>query len=74
MSRIPLSDESAEIDEDVVDEETATVEDEFSELDFAKDTVTQYIPDTVEDEDDDDEDLWEGYEEWAQDELERDLS
>jgi len=46
MDRIPLSDESAEIDDDVVEDEEGTVgaEEQYKELDFDTDPETVYIP------------------------------
>jgi hypothetical protein len=57
VDRIPLSDESAELDDDVVDEEVGTVgaEEQYKELDFDQDPETEYEPwedDLFEDEDD----------------------
>jgi hypothetical protein len=48
VDRIPLSDELFAEDDDVITEDEVEVEEEFAELDFAKDPVTEYIPEEME--------------------------
>ena len=53
MSRIPLSDESADLDDDVVDEEGTTgPEEQFAELNLETDETREYENDWWEDFDD----------------------